>query len=130
MTGVGGGTHRSQTDEFRPPPGSGALEMRAEFVCDVGALVEPDVAAVDGLARLQLAARRSGCRVALRDVPPQLRELLDLMGLCDVLAPSRSAVEAGRQAEQREQPLGVQEEADPRDRPAADLEDLDRPGLE
>jgi hypothetical protein len=33
-------------------------------VCDVGALVVPDGVAVDALARLQLAARRRGCRVA------------------------------------------------------------------
>jgi len=55
--------------------------MDAVFVCDVGALVEPDVAAVDALARLQLAARRSGCRITLQGVAPEMGDLLELMGL-------------------------------------------------
>ena len=76
--------------------------MDALFWCDVGALVEPDVAAVAALARLQLAARRSGCRVALQQVAPELDELLELMGLGDVFPLSASAVEGGRQPEQRE----------------------------
>jgi ABC-type transporter Mla MlaB component len=62
--------------------------MEALFVCDVGALVEPDVAAVEALARLQLAARRSGCRITLYDVPPQLGGLLELMGLGDIFPPA------------------------------------------
>jgi len=98
--------------------------MDALFVCDVGALVEPDVAAVEALARLQLAARRSGCRIALRDVPPELRDLLDAMGLSGVFAVTGSAGEARREPEEREQPLGVEEEADPGDRAVPDLEDL------
>jgi hypothetical protein len=103
--------------------------MEALFVCDVGALVEPDVAAVEALARLQLAARRSGCRITLYDVPPQLGGLLELMGLGDIFPPA-STVEAWRKPEQREQPLGVEEEADPGDRLIADLEDLQGPGIE
>ena len=97
--------------------------MEALFVCDVGALVEPDVAAVEALARLQLAAR-------LYDVPPQLGGLLELMGLGDIFPPGASTAEAWRKSEQGEQSLGVEEEADPGDRSVPDLEDLQGPRIE
>jgi ABC-type transporter Mla MlaB component len=54
-------------------------------VCDVRG-VEPDAVTVDALARLQLAARRHGCRVRLRHASPELVELVAFMGLSDVLA--------------------------------------------
>jgi hypothetical protein len=98
--------------------------MDPVFVCDVGALVEPDVGAVDALARLQLAARRSGCRISLEHVAPELSELLELMGLAEVFARGGSALEAARQPEEGEQPRRIEEEADPDDRSVADLEDL------
>lgn len=60
---------------------------------------------VDALARLQLAARRSGYEIAVTDAPSDLIELIELAGLCDVLG-----VEPLRQPEQREQRLGVEEE--------------------
>jgi ABC-type transporter Mla MlaB component len=85
-------------------------------VCDVGALVDPDAAMVDALARLQLTARRLGCQVRLRDACGELQELLALVGLGDVVplcAPLR--LESGGQAEDREKALGVEEEADPGD---------------
>ncbi|MFG2596992.1 STAS domain-containing protein [Streptomyces sp. NPDC048462] len=54
--------------------------------CDVGGLVHPDLAAVEAIARLSLVARRSnGRRLRLRGTPPELRLLLDLVGLADVL---------------------------------------------
>lgn len=56
-----------------------------QVVCDVGALVVPDGVAVDALARLQLAARRRGCRVALRHAPAELLELLALAGLTEIV---------------------------------------------
>ena len=40
-----------------------------------------DLGLVDQLARLQLAARRLGCAIELRDACPELLELLDLVGL-------------------------------------------------
>jgi hypothetical protein len=40
-----------------------------------------DLAAVDGLARLALAARRLGCAIRLQDADPDLVELLALVGL-------------------------------------------------
>ena len=52
--------------------------------CDVGG-VEVDAVTVDALARLQLAARRQGCRVRLRNASPELLELVDFMGLRNVL---------------------------------------------
>ena len=53
-------------------------------VCDVAG-VEPDAATVDALARLQLGARRAGCCVRLRNASPELLELVEFMGLADVL---------------------------------------------
>ena len=43
-----------------------------------------DLAAVDGLARLALAARRSGYAIRLDDAEPQLVGLLALAGLAEV----------------------------------------------
>jgi ABC-type transporter Mla MlaB component len=53
-------------------------------VCDARG-VDPDAVTVDALARLQLAARRHGCQVRLRNASPELLELVDFMGLTDVL---------------------------------------------
>ena len=59
----------------------GAVEVA---LCDVRDVVA-DAVTVDALARLQLAARRHGCRVALRHSSSELRLLVALMGLADVL---------------------------------------------
>ena len=40
-----------------------------------------DLGFVDGLLRVQLAARRFGWSIKLRDVQPDLRELVELVGL-------------------------------------------------
>ena len=45
----------------------------------------PDLGAVDDLARLQLAAKRAGCAIQLRDACPELVALLDLAGLSEVV---------------------------------------------
>ncbi|HET9610556.1 MAG TPA: STAS domain-containing protein [Acidimicrobiales bacterium] len=60
-------------------------------VCDVRALGAADGVVVDALARLQLAARRRGCRVALRHASIDLLGLLALAGLSDIvpLAPEQ-----------------------------------------
>ena len=47
--------------------------------------VEPDAVTVEALARLQLAARRRGCRVRLVHASDGLRDLVAFMGLADVL---------------------------------------------
>jgi ABC-type transporter Mla MlaB component len=52
--------------------------------CDVGG-VDVDAMTVDALARLQLAARRHGCQVRLRNASSELLELVTFMGLRDVL---------------------------------------------
>lgn len=60
-------------------------ESGADVVlCDVTG-VEPDAVTVDALARLQLGARRHGCRVRLRNASDELVALVAFMGLCDVL---------------------------------------------
>ncbi len=51
--------------------------------CVVG--VEADAVALDALARLALAARRSRCSVLLCDASAQLRSLVAFAGLDDVL---------------------------------------------
>ncbi|HEY3182958.1 MAG TPA: STAS domain-containing protein [Gaiellaceae bacterium] len=53
-------------------------------VCDVGG-VDADAVTIDALARLQLAARRHGCQVRLRNASDELLQLLAFMGLRDVL---------------------------------------------
>ena len=47
--------------------------------------VPADAVTVDALARLQLGARRHGCRVRLVNAASELRELVAFMGLDDVL---------------------------------------------
>ncbi len=73
--------------------------------CDVRAL-RADVAAVDALARLQLAARHAGFELRLLHASAELTCLIELTGLAAVLR-----VEPGRKPEEREQGLGVEEEA-------------------
>jgi ABC-type transporter Mla MlaB component len=53
-------------------------------LCDVHG-VPPNAVTVDALARLQLAAQRTGCQVRLRGASPELSELVAFMGLEDVL---------------------------------------------
>ena len=71
----------------------------------------PDLALVESLARVQLRARRRGERVRLRNVSDDLRGLLELVGLTDVLA-----VEPKREPELREQ-VRVDEVMQPGDPP-------------
>ncbi len=67
----------------------------------------PDLSAVDALARLQLAARRLGCSIRLRDTCVELAGLLDLAGLSGCL-------EVGGEPEGSEQ-VGVEEVVMPDD---------------
>ena len=95
------------------------IEDRAHgpLICDVGAL-DGDAVTVDALARLQLTALRLGSRVRISDASPQLRRLICLAGLGEVLPCVASGLEPRGQAEEREEACGVQEERDPGD-PAA-----------
>jgi ABC-type transporter Mla MlaB component len=62
------------------------LECGGDVVrCDVAAVVHPDIVLIDALARLQLTARRFGCQVRLRHACGELRDLLALMGLTEVV---------------------------------------------
>jgi hypothetical protein len=68
----------------------------------------PDLSVVDGLARLQLAARRLGCSIRLRDPCGRLCGLIDLSGLADVV-PSADGlvVEVSGEAEGAEE-VGIE----------------------
>jgi ABC-type transporter Mla MlaB component len=71
-------------------------ESRAAVaLCDVSG-VDVDAVTIDALARLQLAAHRHGCQVRLRHASTDLLELLDFMGLTDVL-PDRGPTSSPRQ---------------------------------
>ncbi|MFD8571622.1 STAS domain-containing protein [Streptomyces sp. NPDC059639] len=84
-----------------------------DIVCDVSGVTAADFDAVDALARMQLAARRAGGRIRLRDPSPRLVLLLRLTGLGDALG-----VQPIGDAEQREPPLGEVQEAVEADDPA------------
>jgi hypothetical protein len=76
-----------------------------KIALDCGSIAEPTLSTIDQVARLQLAARRCGCKLELRDANPYLLGLISLAGLGGVLG-----VEAKRQAEQREEPRRIEEE--------------------
>ncbi len=63
------------------------LDGEVEVVVGPIVDVRPDLALVDALARLQLVARRLGCSIALRDPSTELCQLLELVGLTDLIAP-------------------------------------------
>jgi hypothetical protein len=88
------------------------LSNMETFRCDVRAL-PADAAAVDAIARLQLAALRAGIRLRLCHASPELCSLLELTGLESVLC-----VETEGQSEEREERLGVEEEGELPDPPA------------
>jgi ABC-type transporter Mla MlaB component len=54
------------------------------LVCDV-AEVAVNAVAVEALARLQLGARRHGCRVLVANAPAELDDLIELCGLEEML---------------------------------------------
>jgi anti-anti-sigma regulatory factor len=81
------------------------------FVVDVSAL-PPDLATIDALARFELAARRCGGHLGLRGTNESLRQMIRLTGLAGVLR-----VEAGREPEQREERVRVEEEGELADPP-------------
>jgi len=88
----------------------------ANIVCDLGAITNSDIAVVDALCRMKLAARRRGCQLRLRDASAGLLQLIFLVGLSDVVpVVPGSGVELKGQPEEREHPGRVQEERDPAD---------------
>ncbi len=70
------------------------------MVCDVAGIGPPGLGVIDVLARLQLAAKRAGGRISLRDPDPALCALLRLVGL---------DLDVEGQAEEGEPAGGVQE---------------------
>jgi ABC-type transporter Mla MlaB component len=53
-------------------------------VCELAG-VAPDAVALDAIARLRVTAARGGCELRLRDPSRELRELLALSGLAELL---------------------------------------------
>jgi hypothetical protein len=87
-------------------------------VCDLAALGGPDAATIDALARLQLTARRLGSGIRLRHACGELRDLLVLTGLDEVVRLDSSLPpEVSGQPEEREPAPSVEEEGDPGDPP-------------
>lgn len=71
----------------------------------------PDLGIVDALARLQLEAHRLGWSVRVSEPVAELRELVDLSGLSELLLEPRRETEGGEQ-------LGVEEVVERGDPPA------------
>jgi hypothetical protein len=88
-------------------------------VLDCGPLGAPTASTIDQIARLQLAVRRRGGRLELKDAGSELIDLIGFCGLAEVLG-----VEARRQAEEGEHPGGVEEEGELDDPPGRKLEHL------
>ena len=118
---VGGPIHPSHPTALR-------IQLDAELgdrhpdvvVIDVSALGDPDMAAVDVLARACLSVRRAGCDLRIAEASPALRALLELAGLeeaipCEPGAEAGSGRDAEGHAEGREEARGIQEEGDPAD---------------
>ncbi|MEV8323951.1 STAS domain-containing protein [Kitasatospora sp. NPDC056731] len=116
-------------DTTPKPPTVPALTpaLTCDLTCDLGALTAPDLAVVDALARLRLAAARHGVGVVLLNASGPLRELLAFSGLAallpggvdplDLRRPEQGLLggQPGREAEQREEHVGVQEVGEPGD---------------
>jgi ABC-type transporter Mla MlaB component len=89
--------------------------VAADGTEEVVGRVEPgraDLATVDALVRFQLVARRAGGRVRVDDASDELRDLLELAGLAEVLG-----LEPRRKPELLEQ-LGIEEVMQAGDPPA------------
>lgn len=63
-------------------------------ICDVGMVDQPEAAVVDLLCRIRMITRRLGLGLDVRGASTELRDLLFLTGLCDVVGVApRSGVE-------------------------------------
>lgn len=89
------------------------------IVLDCGPLTAPTATTIDQIARLQLEAQRCGRRLELKDAGLELVSLIGFCGLSEVLR-----VEVQRQAEERKDLRGVEEESELDDPSARELEDL------
>jgi ABC-type transporter Mla MlaB component len=77
----------------------------SRIACDLAVFAEADAATLDALARLQLAAARLGVELRLHPVERELLELAAFAGLDGALR-----LEPCGEPEEREDPLGVEEE--------------------
>ena len=82
-----------------------AVPAPRPIVCDLSALGDADAQVIDLLGRLELAARRHGQTLRLRNASPALMGLIAFLGLDSTLR-----LEAERKPEEREDPVGVEEE--------------------
>lgn len=80
-----------------------------EIVCDLGNVTDPDLTTVAALARIALTARRFGRTLRCCHAPPALTELVELAGLAEAFG--LLGLEPRGQAEEGEQPTGVEERA-------------------
>jgi anti-anti-sigma regulatory factor len=96
-----------------------AASVPRTIVCDLSALGGADAETIDLLARLQFAARRHGRTLRLLHASPALQDLIAFVGLDAVLC-----VEPGREAEEGEDALGVEEEGQLGDPAVGDLDHL------
>lgn len=88
------------------------MAIRA-LVLDCAALVNPDCATIDLIARIQLEVRRCGLELQLTNANEPLLELIGLAGLASVLG-----VEPWRQSEERKHLRCVEKEGELDDPPA------------
>jgi hypothetical protein len=84
--------------------------------CDVSAL-PANVRTIEALARLQLTARRHGRRIRLQRASRELQQLIEFVGLSEVLAARPPLRGRSGNAEEREHPRGVEERVDRDDPP-------------
>jgi hypothetical protein len=82
------------------------MDARKQLAFDA-AMLPPDAETIDRLAKLQVAARRVGVELVLRNPSAPLCELISLAGLADVLR-----VEVKRETEEREERRRVEEEGE------------------
>ena len=80
--------------------------------CDVGHLARADLGTVNALARASLHAGRQGVRLRVVNASAELQELVAFAGLDGVLFGRDQ-----RQAEEREEPLGVEKRGEADDLP-------------
>jgi hypothetical protein len=81
-------SHHAWHDDRVPsgiPPSSTKATRDLVVDLDISWLVPADIETVDALARLQVAASRSGCWLQLHGAQGGLVELLELVGLGDVV---------------------------------------------
>ena len=115
------GDHHRQVGSEGPPVGT-VVVSRGDGVVVASWCLPPgrpvDLALVGHLCRLQLLAHRWGWSVVLHDLSVDLRDVLDLVGVADVVGAMAATVDgSGHVVGEPEVPeqLGVQEVVEPDD---------------